>query len=213
MVAQKTIARFLDRMCLALRGSWTMAPLRYASWIAPPRPPPWRNPRKGRDQILTSCNLGLKHCACPCKPGEKRGTMLAEGVPFLPSVLGLLDAVWRLAAAAATKRPFVAKGNGEVATNEAKIRVVGRLPTRLRNFADRTGELNLKILIASTNTRKNGPIVHKSSPNLSSATQSLHPTQVKARGPLALLALLIELRNKSEGFNRVLSVFNAPSSF
>ena len=22
------------------------------SWIAPPRPPPWRNPRKGRDQIL-----------------------------------------------------------------------------------------------------------------------------------------------------------------
>ena len=108
---------------------------------------------------------------------------------------------------------LVAKGNGEVATNEAKIRVVGRLPTRLRNFADRTGELNLKILIASTNTRKNGPIVHKSSPNLSSATQSLHPTQVKARGPLALLALLIELRNKSEGFNRVLSVFNAPSSF
>ncbi len=50
-------------MCLALRatGLW----LRYATlqnlipsfpWIAPPRPPPWRNPRKGRDQILPSGN-------------------------------------------------------------------------------------------------------------------------------------------------------------
>ena len=59
---QMAIARFLDRMCLALRASrlW----LRYATlqnlipsfpWIAPPRPPPWRNPRKGRDQILPSC--------------------------------------------------------------------------------------------------------------------------------------------------------------
>ena len=27
------------------------------SWIAPPRPPPWRNPRKGRDQILPTGNL------------------------------------------------------------------------------------------------------------------------------------------------------------
>ena len=27
-------------------------------WIAPPTPPPWRNPRKGRDQILPSGNLG-----------------------------------------------------------------------------------------------------------------------------------------------------------
>ena len=27
-------------------------------WIAPPRPPPWRNPRKGRDQILPSGNHG-----------------------------------------------------------------------------------------------------------------------------------------------------------
>ena len=38
---------------------WTMALLRYAAkfdpffpWIAPPRPPPWRNPRKGRDHNL-----------------------------------------------------------------------------------------------------------------------------------------------------------------
>ena len=62
---QIAIARFLDRMCLALRacGLW----LRYAMlqnlipsfpWIAPPRPPPWRNPRKGRDQILPSGNPG-----------------------------------------------------------------------------------------------------------------------------------------------------------
>ena len=57
------IARFLDRMCLALwaSGLW----LRYAMlqnlipsfpWNA--RPPPWRNPRKGRDQILLSGNTG-----------------------------------------------------------------------------------------------------------------------------------------------------------
>ena len=56
---QMAIAIFLDRMCLALwaSGIW----LRYATlqnlipsfpWIAPPRPPPWRNPRKGGDQIL-----------------------------------------------------------------------------------------------------------------------------------------------------------------
>ena len=61
---QMAIARFLDHMCLALwaSGLW----LRYATlqnlipsfpWIAPPRPPPWRNPRKGRDQILRSGNL------------------------------------------------------------------------------------------------------------------------------------------------------------
>ena len=43
---------------------WTMAPLRYAAKFDPflslhcaPRPPPWRNPRKGRDPILPSGNL------------------------------------------------------------------------------------------------------------------------------------------------------------
>ena len=60
---QMAIVRFLDRMCLALlaSGLW----FHYATlqnlipsfpWIAPPRPPPWRNPRKGRDQILPSGN-------------------------------------------------------------------------------------------------------------------------------------------------------------
>ena len=53
-------------MCLALRASGLW--LRYATlqnlipsfpWIAPPWPPPWRNPRKGRDQILPSGNLGV----------------------------------------------------------------------------------------------------------------------------------------------------------
>ena len=41
-----------------------MAPLRYAAKFDPflsldcaPHPPPWRNPRKGRDQILPSGNL------------------------------------------------------------------------------------------------------------------------------------------------------------
>ena len=63
---QMAIARFLDRMCLAFRASGLW--LRYATlqnlipffpWIAPPRPPPWRNPRKGRDQILPSGNPAL----------------------------------------------------------------------------------------------------------------------------------------------------------
>ena len=39
-----------------------MAPLRYAAKydpFAPHRPPPWRNPRKGRDQILPSGNTDL----------------------------------------------------------------------------------------------------------------------------------------------------------
>ena len=61
------IARFLGHMCLALRASGLW--LRYATlqnlipsfpWIVPPRPPPWRNPRKGRDQILPSGNLGIR---------------------------------------------------------------------------------------------------------------------------------------------------------
>ena len=30
-------------------------------WIAPPHPPPWRNPRKGRDQILPSGKLAHAH--------------------------------------------------------------------------------------------------------------------------------------------------------
>ena len=48
-------------------GFWTMAPLRYAAKFDPllsldcaPRPPPWRNPRKGRDQILPSGNPASK---------------------------------------------------------------------------------------------------------------------------------------------------------
>ena len=60
------VAKFLDRNRLALwaKGLW----LRYATlqhlipsfpWIAPPRPPPWRNPRKGRDQILPAGNLAV----------------------------------------------------------------------------------------------------------------------------------------------------------
>ena len=63
---QMAIATFLDPVRLALRASeiW----LRYAAlqnlipsfpWIAPPSPPPWRNPRKGRDQILPSGNTAL----------------------------------------------------------------------------------------------------------------------------------------------------------
>ena len=51
-------SRSLDRMCLALRGFWTMAPLRYAAKFDPfltlDRAPTPHNPRKGRDQILQS---------------------------------------------------------------------------------------------------------------------------------------------------------------
>ena len=56
---QMVIAKFVDYISTALRGWRTMAPLRCAAklipsfpWIALPRPPPWRNPRKGRVQIL-----------------------------------------------------------------------------------------------------------------------------------------------------------------
>ena len=61
---QMDIAGFLDHMCLALRASCLW--LCYAAlqnwipsfpWIAPPHTPPWRNPRKGRDQILPSGNF------------------------------------------------------------------------------------------------------------------------------------------------------------
>ena len=48
-------------------GFWTMAPLRYAAKFDPflsldcaPRPPPWHNPRKGRDKILPSGNLDIR---------------------------------------------------------------------------------------------------------------------------------------------------------
>ncbi len=94
---QMAIARFLDRMCLALRASGLW--LRYATlqnlipsfpWIAPPRPPPWRNPRKGRDQILPSGNpesdrkvkrSGEKLDACFWKPTFCRGDSKKEVFP------------------------------------------------------------------------------------------------------------------------------------
>ena len=66
---QMAIGRFLESYVFGPSGFWTMAPLRYATlqnwipsfpWIAPPRPPPWRNPRKGRDPILPSGNHGRK---------------------------------------------------------------------------------------------------------------------------------------------------------
>ena len=62
-------SQILRLYVLALRASGLW--LRYATlqnlipsypWIAPPRPPPWRNPRKGRDKILPSGNHGLQHC-------------------------------------------------------------------------------------------------------------------------------------------------------
>ena len=39
-------------------GFWTMATLQNLIPFFRPRPPPWRNPRNGRDQILPSGNTG-----------------------------------------------------------------------------------------------------------------------------------------------------------
>ena len=60
---QMAIAKFLGRMCwpfgLLDYGSATLQNLIPSSpWIVPPRPPPWRNPRNGRHQILPCGNLG-----------------------------------------------------------------------------------------------------------------------------------------------------------
>ena len=71
-----------------------MAPLRYAAkfdlipsfpWIAPPRPPPWRNPRKGRDQILPSANQPretstlVEHVRTLYREGRQDGLVVEEG--------------------------------------------------------------------------------------------------------------------------------------
>ena len=85
-----------DRICLALwaSGLW----LRYTTlqnlipsfpWIALPRPPPWRNPRKGRDQILPSGNLDK--CSCSPWPAlegadDEEGEDSLEDVVKVPGV-------------------------------------------------------------------------------------------------------------------------------
>ena len=66
---QMAVAIFLESHVFCPSGFSTMALLRYAAKFypflsldcPPPRPPPWRNPRKGRDQILPSGNLGRNH--------------------------------------------------------------------------------------------------------------------------------------------------------
>ena len=64
-MAARWLSPYFKIVCVwpfGLEGLW----LRYAtlqnlipsfSWIVPPRPPPWHDPRKGRDQILPSGNL------------------------------------------------------------------------------------------------------------------------------------------------------------
>ena len=90
---QMAIARFLDGICLALQASGLW--LRYASlqnlissfpWIAPPRPPPWRNPRKGRDQIMPSGNHGPELLREPKRIGDDidGGRARACVTPFSP---------------------------------------------------------------------------------------------------------------------------------
>ena len=83
------IARFLDRMCLALRtsGLW----LRYATlqnlipsfpWIVPPRPPPWCNPRKERDHILISGYLELKFATVGAEEEAAYPLSLADAAAY-----------------------------------------------------------------------------------------------------------------------------------
>ena len=61
---QMAIAGFLKSYTFGPLGFWTMALLRYTakfdflSLNCAPCPPPWRNPRKERGQILLSGNLG-----------------------------------------------------------------------------------------------------------------------------------------------------------
>ena len=57
-------SQILRSYVFAPSGFWTIAPLRYAAKLDPflsldcaIRPPPWRNPRKGKDQTLPSGNL------------------------------------------------------------------------------------------------------------------------------------------------------------
>ena len=61
-------------------GFWTMAPLCY--WIGPPRPPPWRNPRKGRNQILLSGNTAsqskLNYSSGSLHPQQRQRTEQLE---------------------------------------------------------------------------------------------------------------------------------------
>ena len=73
-----------------------MASLRCAAKLVPflsldcaPRPPPWRNPRKGRDQILPSGNLAPRitppSCGALPRPTLITNTKLATGVSALPT--------------------------------------------------------------------------------------------------------------------------------
>ena len=99
---QMALARFLDRICLALlaSGLW----LRYATlqnlissfpWIAPPHPPPWLNPRKGRDQILPSGKLGSRISAAlrnePAYRSVARYKLHRESDHSYTSSLGIFD--------------------------------------------------------------------------------------------------------------------------
>ena len=63
MVATCAIAEFLDCMCLAPSGFWTMAPLRYAAKFDPFLSLDCARVEgvgaQGRDQILPSGNLGV----------------------------------------------------------------------------------------------------------------------------------------------------------
>ena len=115
---QMVIAGFLDRMCLALRtsGLW----LRYATlqnlippfpWIAPPRPPPWRNPRKGRDQILPSGNSDPRGI-CSLSPSSTNG-LLAFPAPDTGKVQGR-NSIRRLKFGLSLPNPYTYRGERQV---------------------------------------------------------------------------------------------------
>ena len=88
------IARLLTLYVFGPLGFWTMAPLHYAAKLDPflsldctPRPPPWHNPRKGRDQILPSGNHDARSDDYFLNSGYNYGDVAAASkiVPYLES--------------------------------------------------------------------------------------------------------------------------------
>ena len=97
---QMAKARILESYLFGPYGFWTMALPRYAARFDPflsldcaPRPPPWHNPRKGRDQILPSGNTEQGSAAAKAGGGVRGGGRAqppqAPGTQFNRKYLGL----------------------------------------------------------------------------------------------------------------------------
>ena len=132
-------SQILKSYVLALRasGQW----LRYTTLqnlipsfpgIAPPRPPPWHNPRKGRDQILPSGNLGNRintkeECEAAAKELERydpSGAMIgnSESLPpncvYLPLIRRLYFNDRATPQPCSGIYPCICKGRGEQSSTQ-----------------------------------------------------------------------------------------------